>query len=208
LTTTLASHQGLSIFVVYAIRLSIPSCFRSSPRVLEMDRIQGNHEVVYTSYADFVIHLSKRCPQYEFLSHFFSHNPTSSKNRMNLWIADSEHGELEEKIVQLDLVHNVPSSVKTRLVLIEYTESWNIDRSILDRICLNLDVPPYFLWQHFDHHELWSEIGHNRFGMGCKIRRIPASRQISLEIGDFGASHASFLVLRPSGNPAVSIGTS
>ena len=172
-----------------------------------MDKAPENHEVVYTTYADFVIQLSKRRPQYKFLSQFFSHRPTSSEKETTLWIIDSEHGGLEEKNVQLGLVHSVSASVKTRLVLIEYSKSWTIDRSILDRICLSLDVPPYFLWQHFDHDELWSEIGHNRVGLGHKIRRISASRQISLEIGDFGARHASFLIVRPSSNPAVSIGT-
>lgn len=161
----------------------------------------------FDSYAEFVESLALRQPQYEWLSRFFSHVPTNLGHKTNIFVADSEDGRLLQKVIQPELLQECPPSVKTRLILIDYEEAWSIDRDILDGVSFALDLPPYYLWQHFDHKSVEFETSAPRDGRQCFTRvRIPPSQMFSLEVGDNNFMHLSFLQLPPSAARSASVG--
>ncbi|KFY53508.1 hypothetical protein V496_07529 [Pseudogymnoascus sp. VKM F-4515 (FW-2607)] len=84
---------------------------------------------------------------------------------------------------------------------IYYEEAWSINRDLLDEIAFELNLPPYFLWQHFDHSELELEStypGQNRLDMGWTRPYVEPSRLSSFEVGYFGFQHLSAILVSPT----------
>lgn len=171
----------------------------------------GDPNCTFSSYTDFVQLLASQQPQYKWLLDFLIHATDGLGQNTKLFVADSENGCLVQKSIQPELLGQCPSSVKTRLVLIHYEEVWSIDRGLVDRVSLALNVPPYFLWQHFEHssHNCERSAPNYRpIDLGLRRHIISPSQMFSLEIGDNGLLHMSSLLLMPSAACPVSIGQS
>jgi len=122
---------------------------------------------------------------------------------------DSENGQMIEKTIPLHSLQVCPSTVKTRIVYIYYGDAWSINRDLLDEIALELNLPPYFLWQHFDHSELELEStypGQDRLDMGQTRSYVASSQLLSFEVGYFGFLHLSAILLSPTTTKPTLIG--
>ncbi len=155
----------------------------------------------FASYTEFVELLARRQPQYAWLSYFFSHIPDDQGHHTNMFVVDSEDRHLIQKSIAPEQLQQCSSSVQTRLVLIDYKDTWTIGRGLLDWVSFVLDLPPYYLWQHFDykHNDLeCSNPNSERIYMGLKREAISPSQIISPEIGDNHFTQFPFLLITAS----------
>lgn len=64
-----------------------------------------------------------------------------------------------------------------------------INWDLLNEIALELNLPLYFLWQHFEHSELELEstyVGQDRSNIGPTRSYVASSQFLSFEVGYFG----------------------
>ena len=100
----------------------------------------------------------------------------------------------------LDELESPPRPGNTRFVVLSYNESWSLDREVLDKIALSLNLPPFFLWQYFQY---W---GYHTEETFPKDLRYPnndrpisvASEVLSFEIGHSPIFHMSGIMASPA----------
>ncbi|KFY76056.1 hypothetical protein V498_09774 [Pseudogymnoascus sp. VKM F-4517 (FW-2822)] len=155
----------------------------------------------FSNYREYVQILEKLKPEFKWLAHFLCAPTPERASPTNILILDSENGKITERVIPLGSLRECSSNVKTRIVYIYYEEAWSINRDLLDEIAFELNLPPYFLWQHFDHSELELEStypGQNRLDMGWTRPYVEPSRLSSFEVGYFGFQHLSAILVSPT----------
>lgn len=103
----------------------------------------------WSSYTAFVTALTRVDANFEWLRLFLSHTPAEGSSGGRLIVLQSENGQLKEHTGAIDNLSLPPDFGSTRLIILSYEEVWSIDRELLDHVALSLDVPPFFLLQHF-----------------------------------------------------------
>ena len=153
----------------------------------------------FPSYAGYIHALARINPKFEWLSRFFAHIPPVSTFTDEVSIMTSENGTLTDEVFSEDLLLSSPKPGTTRLVIISYEEIWTIDRDNLDRVAMALNVPPYFLMQHFDYEDNEKE---SNGPLDCgdwyehKTRMpLPSSQTLSLELGVSRYLHLSGMLV-------------
>ena len=155
----------------------------------------------FSTYASYIAALSSVDSRFEWLSHFWSHDPKpASPCDTILRVIDNENGLLRERSMPVEKITKCPKSTSVRLVILSYTETWSIDRHVLDKVAMALDLSPYFLWQHFDHEDIDLENhapSNRRRSMGPSIEPCAPSHTPSLEIGVTGSLQLSAILVAP-----------
>lgn len=85
----------------------------------------------YTQYIGFLV---QRQPQLEWLHRLLCRPAAQDPSRTNVFIADSENGQLTEKATPLHAVRHRPMSAKTRVIVVRYEFAWGIDREVIDEV--------------------------------------------------------------------------
>ncbi|KAF8244128.1 hypothetical protein K440DRAFT_667163 [Wilcoxina mikolae CBS 423.85] len=139
----------------------------------------------FNTYAEYVEFLYRRDPRFEWLHHLFTTSAAASDpTKTHVMVADSEDGRLTSThgVEALQSLENRSPRVKTRLVLVRYDQTMNIDRNIIDAIAFAFDLDPFFLWRHFDQ-SFEGDLGEERSYLGPDIPPALPSKKNSLDLG-------------------------
>lgn len=163
----------------------------------------------FTTYRQYISTLASRHPAFQFLHRFLAY-PSPSPIWTSLRIADTTCTSITETMVPLPSIRHCAPEVKTRIVMVSYDKSWNINREVLDSLAFELDLSPCFVWQHLDYPfidvENDKEMHPDRAELGPRPMYPPASWTGSLEIGrSSGSVHLSAVVCPPSSDSKTQI---
>ena len=108
-------------------------------------------ESSWPDYRTFVNAVARVDPNFEWLDNFFSQHQRRLSSEGQLNILES-HGEtIKDNACSLDDLNFPPKAGTTRIVVLFYKEVWSLDRELLDKLALALNLSPYFLWQHLEY---------------------------------------------------------
>lgn len=97
----------------------------------------------WANYTAFVKTLARVDISFEWLAFFFSQRGQSLGGKLNM--LESHRDILKEHACSLDDLGIPPKPENTRIVVFSYEEAWGLDRELLDKVALALNLPPYFL---------------------------------------------------------------
>jgi hypothetical protein len=163
-------------------------------------------EFKFQSYRECVKHLSLDYPELGWLSDFLSHSGTTpSVTRVR--IIDSIGGQylkmqdFPASGKQLSkALKSRSDDIKTRIVIVSYIQSWNIDRDVINTIGMHFKLDPWFLWGHLDHYYESDEAlcKNRRRGFQQKpVEPLPSER-VSVEIALGSAGISAVILDSPS----------
>ena len=115
------------------------------------------------SYKDIVSARRSERPEYEWLQTFLEHpGPCNSETLAVVFDSDGEtlieRGQFSADTPQFSRILAArPSEVRTRYIVVSYQQSWNVDRSIVEKLCSTYNVEPDFFREHFYYHDIYSE---------------------------------------------------
>jgi hypothetical protein len=116
----------------------------------------------FQSYHDYVSCLVREYPEYNWLHRFLS-APGALPSETRVQLIDSINNELRTKSFPMPhgvfngnalreaLAHR-PAYITSRIVYVNYQESWSIDRAVIDVIGHYFQVNPLFFWGHLHHY--------------------------------------------------------
>ncbi|KAH0538554.1 hypothetical protein FGG08_004842 [Glutinoglossum americanum] len=115
-------------------------------------------EIRFQSYLEYITHLSLGYPEFGWLRDFLS-QPGASPSVTRVLLVDSvKDGHLQtqdfpgpSRTLSEALKHRM-EDVQTRILVVSYFQSWNIDREVIDAIGMHYMLDPWFLWGHLDHY--------------------------------------------------------
>ena len=167
-------------------------------------------EISWPDYASYVNALSQVDTDYEWLAKFFSHNQQSHPSEGHLNILESHEDIIEDYACSLDDLHTPPRAGVTRIVILSYKEIWALDRKVLDKVALTLNLSPYFLWQHLEYrgHHKESAFPGAWEGSMYMLPSAAASEVHSLEIGSTQFLHMSAMIAFPATSSTGPVGWS
>jgi hypothetical protein len=175
------------------------STIASPPAITEME------EPTFRSYSEYVRHLSLDYPELGWLSDFLSY-PGSTPSVTRVRIVDSIEGGLlrtQDFTVSgkplTEALKDRPGDILTRLVIVSYFQSWNIDRDVVNTIGMHFKLDPWFLWGHLDHYYESNDAlckNRRRDFQPKPIEALPSERA-SAEIA-LGSMGVSAVILGPS----------
>ncbi|KAL9586733.1 MAG: hypothetical protein Q9203_003757 [Teloschistes exilis] len=101
----------------------------------------------WPNYATFVKALAPIDRNLQWLADFISQDagPTSEGS---LHVLEYDEDGIKDQAYSFDKLHSPPAAGSTRIVLLSHSNTWNLDRELLDRVALSLNLPPYFVSQH------------------------------------------------------------
>ena len=111
--------------------------------------VSNDYDDGFSTYTEYIKALAQGDPQFSWLASFFSYRPLKPVSTAEISIVDIENGTLKDTPFLLDELAVSPPCGSTRLVILSYDEAWGIERDIHDGLAMTLNLPPYFLWQHF-----------------------------------------------------------
>ena len=163
----------------------------------------------WPDYTTFVNAVARVNPEFKWLARFFSHRPQSEPAGGQLNILESHGDTIEANACSLDDLNVPPKVGNTRIVVLSYGEVWSLNRELLDRVALALNLPPYYLWQHLEYNS------HDRedvFPVGLEGPHYTrpsaaASEVLSLEIGWTPYLHMSGTIASPQTSTTGSVGS-
>lgn len=160
-------------------------------------------EITWATYAAYVDSLARVDPNFEWLARFFSRRQQGQSKGVQLNILESNNDILKDHACSLDKLDSAPGPGHTRIVVLSYVEAWSLDREILDKVALSLNLPPFFLWQHLQYKGLRSETTFPEDLRSHNYSRpsLAASEVTSLEIGWTALFHMSGMIASP-GTPS------
>ena len=153
----------------------------------------------WPSYTAFVNALAQVDSGYEWLAAFFSQTSQGRAPGGQCKILES-HGDVVERTVKsLDHLNISPPASTTRIVVLSYKEAWSLDRKLLDRVAMALNLSPYFLWQHLEYPNNYSEnaCADDVRASGRTRPSAAASDTMSLEVGWTSLFHMSAIIASP-----------
>ncbi|KAI9775116.1 MAG: hypothetical protein M1839_001427 [Geoglossum umbratile] len=167
-------------------------------------------EPKFRSYSEYVRHLSLDYPELGWLSDFLSY-PGSTPSVTRVRIVDSIGGGLlrtQDFPVSgkplTEALKDHPGDILTRLVIVSYFQSWNIDRDLINTIGIHFKLDPWFLWGHLDHYYESNDAlckNRRRDFQPKPIEPLPSERA-SVEIA-LGSMGVSAVILGPSSTVAI-----
>ena len=160
----------------------------------------GRSRTPWPTYTSFVNALARVDSNFQWLSHFFSRNRQGDSLGGNLNIIESSTSNIKDHACSLDDLQTPPKLGNTRIVVLSYEESWALDRKVLDKIAISLNLPPFFLWHHLEYEGNRSEKAFPEDLRGWSNSRpySAASKVKSLEIGWTPFFHMSGMVASPA----------
>jgi hypothetical protein len=157
----------------------------------------------FSQYAAYVHALAQVNPQFLWLSAFFSDDSPQYNPDTRIEVVESENGKLLDRPFSPDILLKGPRPGTTRLVIFSYREILELDREMLGGISMALNLPPYFLWRHFDY------ANHHRFERTspdlAPIPLIPTEAP-SIEIGYTSFLHLSGMLVCPGSADTGAVG--
>ena len=112
---------------------------------------QENDASGFTSYKNYVNFLAgchyDSC--HRWLASFFNQQSATIESTQ-IHVLDSEGGRIVRKHPPIEFLNVIPEGIKTRIIVLEYEETWAINRYKLDCVAFALNLPPYSLWQHLN----------------------------------------------------------
>ena len=116
------------------------------------------HASQFSSYRDFVSHLSVDYPEFAWLRDFLA-KPGATPSVTRVVVIDSTKDgrlntpELDGTLPTLSqTLNHYPANVQTRIIHVSYIQSWSIDRDLIDALGMRFDIDPLFFWGHLDHY--------------------------------------------------------
>lgn len=151
----------------------------------------------WSSYTAFVAALARIDAHFEWLRVFLGHAPPEGSYGGRLIVLQSENGQLKEHTSAIDDLNHPPDFGSTRLIILSYEEAWSINRELLDHVALSLNLPPFFLLQHFLYWDK-SEAAFPGYPRNYEdgLPSIAASETLSLEIGWTRFLHMSAMIVK------------
>ena len=167
-------------------------------------------ESSWPNYRTFVNAVARVDPNFEWLDNFFSQHQQRRSLEGQLNILESDGETIKENACSLDDLNLPPKAGATRIVVLSYKEVWTLDRELLDKLALALNMPPYFLWQHLEYQGNGTE---SAFPGPVKISShggypAAASETLSLEIGLTPSRHMSAMIASCKTSSTGSVGSS
>ena len=159
----------------------------------------GQSLTSWPDYTTFVNALARDDSAYEWLAAFFADVRRGAAAVGQLNILESREDTLEHSAESLDRLHIPPPRGTTRIVVLSYTEVWSLDRTLLKKIAMNLNLSPYFLRQHLEYQYNHSEATcPDTIGASAYTRSPVASLDtLSLEVGWTPFFHLSAVMAAP-----------
>jgi hypothetical protein len=121
-----------------------------------MEAINTN-EFPYDSYREYIKELAMSQPEFEWLLSLL-YSPSPKPAETTVLILESNEGKLKITEVEdisrsglLSLIWNLENSYNTRIIVVLYSQTWSIDREVIDAIGTAYNVDPMFFWQTLDH---------------------------------------------------------
>ena len=145
---------------------------------------------------------------FQWLSRFFSRNRQGNSSEGHLNILECSDDTIKDHACSLDELKDSPGPGSTRIVVFSYRQAWALDREVLDKIAIALNLPPFFLWQHLEYD------GNRREGPCPEdLKHLSdgrpyhaASKMLSLEIGWTPFFHMSGMIASPATPSAGAVG--
>lgn len=132
----------------------------------ESESSGAGHQVPpYSSYTDYLDRNVGDWPEFLWMQVFFKH-PGGHPNHTTLAVIDSKNDTLHSRTISIRdrhgltqvLEHREPG-VKTRVIVVAYTQSFSIDRLVVDVLASFYDIDPLVLERHFHRETLGLEDG-------------------------------------------------
>jgi len=167
-------------------------------------------EITWPNYTIFINAVARVDPDFEWLARFLSQHQQRRFSGGQLNILESHGDTIKDNACSLDDLDIPPKVDSTRIVVLSYEEVWSLNRELLDKVALALNLSPYFLWQHLEYQ------GHNSesafpdpLGGPYYMRPSAAASEIlSLEIGWTPYFHMSAMIASPKTSSTGSVGLS
>ncbi|KAI9875290.1 MAG: hypothetical protein M1830_008655 [Pleopsidium flavum] len=157
-------------------------------------------ETSWPTYAAYVDALARVDSNFEWLARFFSRSQQGVSTGEQLNILESNNDTLEDHACSLDELESPPRPGSTRIVVLSYNEAWSLDREVLDKVALSLNLPPFFLWQHLQYDGHQGEAAYPKdLSDPSHNKPFPAASEVlSLEIGWTPYFHMSGMIASPA----------
>ena len=167
-------------------------------------------ESSWPSYTTFVNALTRVDPDFEWLKRFFSQQQQGRSSDGHLNILESHGDTIKDNACSLDDLSLPPEAGSTRIVVLSYGEVWSLNRELLDKVALALNLSPYFLWQHLEYFGHHSESACPDLPKGYDYMKpsAAASETLSLEIGWSPFFHMSAMIASFKTSSTGSVGMS
>lgn len=125
-------------------------------------------------------------------------------------ILESHGDTIKNNVCSLDGLNLTLKAGSTRIVVLSYGEAWSLNRELLDKVALALDLSPYSLWQHLEYQGHHSESAFpDPLGGSYYMRpSAVASETLSLEIGWTPFFHMSAIIASSKTSSTGSVGMS
>ena len=167
-------------------------------------------EITWSNYTTFVHAVAQVDPNFEWLDRFLSHHQQGRFLGGQLNIFESCGDTIKDNACSLEDLNLPPKADTTRIVVLSYDEAWSLNRELLDKVALALDLSPYFLWQHLEYPNHHAE---NAFpgplgGPHHTRSSAVASETLSLEIGWTPFLHMSAMIASSKTSSTGSVGSS
>lgn len=149
----------------------------------------------WPNYTTFVKALAQVDHSYTWLAGFFSVNPDWQTAEGSLNILEINEDGIKDQACSLDGLHTPPIAGNTRIVVLSYYEVDNLNRELLDRVALSLNLPPGFLCRNL------LPLGSFVQDVSRNLDRIMNERAPvfpSLDIGFMHELHLSAMVVSPA----------
>ncbi len=139
--------------------LALPCRARLEGPEINGDPQHERHETIpcYRSYREFVEKSVEDWPQYRWLLIFFSHRGGSSRDT-RVTVFDSVDGSLIQTAFSITdpgrfrtFLDSRPSSVRSRIIILAYKETWSVDRKFVDILASCIGLDPEDLQRHLKH---------------------------------------------------------
>lgn len=152
-----------------------------------------NYWPTYSAYVDA---LARVDDNFEWLSRYFAEHRQGDPKGGHLNILETIDGNIKDHVCSLDELGSPPRPGNTRIVVLSYDQVWSIDREVLDKIAMTLNLPPYFLWQHLSYEgnhceDAWPE---NVWDRSPSRYGAATSKVQSIEIGLIPFFHMSGMI--------------
>jgi len=162
----------------------------------------------YPSYEAYISALCQRWPEYQWLRDFFTNKPVTSEG--TVLVMDAAANGISTKTFSprnltiprnLDALFVFAETVLTKIIVVSYKKTEDIDRRFLEILGYNFDVDPLFYWHHFDKRRSEDYAKYRGTSYAPKIPTL-LSHQRSLELGFLDFLHASILFIPHDSGPS------
>lgn len=124
------------------------------------------------------------------------HTNAPATSEGSLHVLECDEDGIKDQACSFDKFHSPPAAGSTRIVLLSHSNAWNLDRELLDRVALSLNLPPCFVSQHL-YRTSYSEERPLHYDPDNFTAQLPSASPW-LEMGFMISLHLSAMVSSPA----------